>query len=538
MSLALERAGYGLLIFLLCSVAWLHFVGPINLTTADLGRHLRNGELVVSGGHIPDTNHYSYTDPDFPTLCHHWAAGVLFYWIWKAWGFLGLSAFYGAVLFVTWAIFTWTAARTGSLRSALAAAALALPLLAYRTEIRPEGLTTLFLAAEFFLLYSFRQGRLNGRWLWVIPAVHLVWVNVHILFVIGLCLTGIFMLDALVREGPGRGFRLLAAVLLASLALSCVNPYGLEGVLQPFNIFKVYGYRLAENQTVFFMIKRFPGRTIYGYFLLLWGLAGFLFVLRLIKERDWRGSFLPFALWAFFGLMACQAVRAIAMFGLFFIPLAAENWERAIAAWAGGRAPAFHRLTAAAAALLIGLSAVVPYFFLSPVRKYSSLIDNPKYRGVLYYILARPGIWGGLAPGVNGSAEFFRKNRLLGPVFNNYDIGGYFIFHLFPAERPFVDNRPEAYPEDFFRKTYGPMQEDDKVWDEMCRKYKFELIYFYRHDMTTWGQPFLLRRLADPRWAPVFVDAWTIILARRGGVNQAVIDRFELPKDMFKARRN
>jgi len=54
----------------------------------------------------------------------------------------------------------------------------------------------------------------------------------------------------------------------------------------------------------------------------------------------------------------------------------------------------------------------------------------------------------------------------------------YFIF--FPSERPFVDNRPEAYPVDFFAKTYGPMQSDDKVWDKIDGKYGFQLIYFYR----------------------------------------------------------
>jgi hypothetical protein len=59
------------------------------------------------------------------------------------------------------------------------------------------------------------------------------------------------------------------------------------------------------------------------------------------------------------------------------------------------------------------------------------------------------------------------------------------------------------------------------------------VIYFYRHDQTTWGQPFLIRRIDDPAWAPVFVDGYTIILAKRGGVNQGVIEKFELPRSIF-----
>lgn len=536
--LPMKRVGYSVLILLLCSVAWLHLVGRINLTTADLGRHIRNGELALVQHQIISANYYAYTYPDFPAVCHHWGVGVIFYLIWKAWGFLGLSVFYGAVLFVTWGLFTGIATRASSLRSALLAAAVVLPLLAYRTEIRPEGFTTLFLGLNFFLLDAYRRGRICGRWLWLIPFVHLAWVNIHILFVVGLCLLAIFALDALVSEGFGRKFKLFTAIGLASVALSCVNPAGLEGFLQPLNIFKVYGYSLAENQTVPFMIKRFPGRTIYEYFLLLWGAASALFILRIIGERNWRRGFLHFALLAFFGLMAFKTVRSIAMFGFFFIPLAAENGERVIALYFGRWSSAVRRVVLGIVAMVIIASAVVPYFYISPVRQYASLIGDPRYKNVLSYILARPAIWGGLAPGIDGSAEFFKANNLHGPVFNNYDIGGYFIFHFFPAERPFVDNRPEAYPVDFFQKVYGPMQEDDKIWDEVEGQYGFQLIYFYRHDMTSWGQPFLIRRLADPRWAPVFVDAWTIILARRNGVNQAVIDRFELPKEMFKVRKN
>ncbi|NTV28582.1 MAG: hypothetical protein HGA80_00685 [Candidatus Omnitrophica bacterium] len=538
MRLALKRTACILLVVLLCSVAWLHFVGRISLTTQDLGRHIRNGELALTGHHIISTNYYAYTYPDFHTVCHHWAAGVLLFLVWKAWGFVGLSSFYGGVLLITFAFFIWTAARSASCRSALTAAALVLPLLAYRIEIRPEGLTTLFLGLNFLLLDSYRRGKLDGRWLWLVPVVHLLWVNVHILFAVGLCLTGIFILDALVREGFSRSFRLLFGVGLASVAASCLNPFGLEGVLQPLNIFNVYGYKLAENQTVFFMMKRFPGRTIYEYFLILLGVAAALWILRVVRERNWRDSFLHLALLVFFGLMAVKAVRAIAMFGLFFIPLAAENWESVVAGYAGRWAGAWRRLTALACGALILMAAVVPSFYLSPLRKYSRLVGDPQYANSLFYVLARPALWAGLEDGVNGSAEFFRGNGLRGPVFNNYDIGGYFIFHLFPGERPFVDNRPEAYPVDFFSKTYGPMQEDDKVWEDISRQYGFEVIYFYRHDMTTWGQPFLIRRLADPRWAPVFVDAWTIILARRGGVNQSVIDRFELPRSMFRSRKN
>jgi len=46
---------------------------PINLATADLGRHLKNGELLLSGNlDLLYKNYYSYTDPDYAFINHHW----------------------------------------------------------------------------------------------------------------------------------------------------------------------------------------------------------------------------------------------------------------------------------------------------------------------------------------------------------------------------------------------------------------------------------------------------------------------------------
>jgi hypothetical protein len=82
-----------------------------------------------------------------------------------------------------------------------------------------------------------------------------------------------------------------------------------------------------------------------------------------------------------------------------------------------------------------------------------------------------------------------------------------------------------------------PLQSDERAWREADARYRFNAIFFYRRDQTPWAQPFLLRRLADPEWAPVFVDGSTLILVRRGPKNAGVIRRFELPKQMFSAAR-
>ena len=88
------------------------------------------------------------------------------------------------------------------------------------------------------------------------------------------------------------------------------------------------------------------------------------------------------------------------------------------------------------------------------------------------------------------------------------------IFNLWPERKVFVDNRPEAYPSDFFQKVYIPMQEEKKTWDEQLKIYGFKTIIFSVVDYTPWGQKFLTRIVKDPDWKTVFLDSRVIILVQ------------------------
>jgi hypothetical protein len=532
--------GRSAVVVLLLTLAWLHFTAKIAFVTADLGRHIRNGELFVKAHQIISTNFYASTHPDFSAVCHHWGAGVLFYLIVQWGGFMALSAFYAAILVLTFVLSMVVSRRSAGFWPTVLMAVVALPLVGYRIEIRPEGLTTLFLAVEFLLLNEWRAKRLSPSWLWVIPAVHLVWINVHVLFFTGFVLLACFIIDAFVNDADRGGWKNLSFIGGVSLLISLINPFGLEGLLEPLNIFRVYGYMLAENQSVFFMMKRFPGHTIYIYFLVLMAISFILLGLRIFKERLWKAVLLDVLILGFFGVMGIKAIRAFAMFGFFFIPVAASQLAHVIRLYGGPRQKQCQQGVIAVAAGFVVLAAVSPYFFLSPLRRPQLFLqaEAEGRRASLFQALFHPLVWGGIRPDTEGSAAFFINQGLRGPIFNNYDIGGYLIYYLFPRERPFVDNRPEAYPVDFFAKVYAPMQEDEKVWAEMDRKYGFQVIYFYRHDQTTWGQPFLIRRIDDPAWAPVFVDNYTIIFVKRGGVNQDVIKKFELPRSIFGVNKN
>jgi hypothetical protein len=202
--------------------------------------------------------------------------------------------------------------------------------------------------------------------------------------------------------------------------------------------------------------------------------------------------------------MSVGAIRNIAMFGLFLVPTICQSVNA-----------------------------------LKPARWRSLLLATASGLAILWFaITAGPkmlaGVGLGLQPGVLAAAEFFRTQNLKGPMFNNYDIGGYLIYALFPDTKVFVDNRPEAYPAYFLTDVYVPAQEDNSKWQQLDSALHFNVIFFNWHDYTPAGQTFLISRINDPEWAPVFVDPYALIMVRRTAQHQDVISRFEIPKDRPK----
>ncbi|MBU1864672.1 MAG: hypothetical protein KKH94_13515 [Candidatus Omnitrophica bacterium] len=504
----LIKGVFTLFLFILCI---LFFAQKMNFVTADLGRHLVNGKLFCEEGKVPVTNFYSYTEPKYRTVTHHWASGIIFYQLWKIFGFTGLSFVYVLISFITFYLFFTIAQRNANFSFAYVCALLVLPLIAYRTDIRPEGFSNLFLGIYFFLLYRIKKDDLSVKWLYVLPLLQFTWVNLHVFFPLGLFLIFLFGFDAWLQK---KDFRPYVIVFCCAVGSCFINPFGLEGVLTPFTIFKNYGYMVAENQSLLFMQERMGG-PLYIHFQVLCGLVGIGVVMLIVKKEEYRHC-LEIILILFFCFFAWHIVRALPLFGYFFMPIAAHTWHvcagsysRKVKKW-----------------LPLGMCMMIVILLIRIVCMQQSYYSP--FQG-------KSGL--GLLPGVHRSAQFVKQNNIDGPIFNNYDIGGYLIFHLFPHIRPFVDNRPEAYSVSFFKEIYIPMQEDEAVWGKMSEKVNFNCIYFYRYDSTPWAQPFLIRRLNDPQWAPVFVDDYTLILIRRNKKNTQLIQKYELPKEIFRVRK-
>ncbi|MBU4350772.1 hypothetical protein L6250_02110 [Candidatus Parcubacteria bacterium] len=493
----------------------------IDLTTADLGRHLKNGELILKDfsfdSEILKTNFYSYTESEYSTLNHHWLSGVIFFIVFKAFGFNGLHLFFIALsLFTFWLFFKIAEDEIG-VEIASVLSLFIIPLIAERVEVRPEIFSYLFSGLFLISLLAWRKDKLKFRFLLFLPLLQLFWVNLHILSILGPILIGTFLTESLILTSKRKDFSKLAIIFVLVILASLINPFGLKGSLAIFEVLREYGYRLVENQSVWFLEKL--GFVINPNFLLFkmvfLALVTSIVVAIKVSKKDF--PLVNLFLAAGFSLAGFLALRNFTIFGLFSLPLIAGSIKIITDKKPLPEQISFDFFSFPFKVLLV----IIGFVFLT-----WGLITHSQEIS-----LSKMGM--GLLDNNTQAIGFFKQNQLSGPIFNNYDVGGYLIFYLFPQERVFVDNRPEAYSVDFFQKEYIPLQEQADKWQTGEEQYGFKTIFFSHRDATPWGQSFLIDRVKDSEWAPVYFDDFIVIFLKRTSENLEVIEKYEIPLNYF-----
>lgn len=493
---------------------------PIDLTVGDLGRHLKNGELVVRNGLIADANLFSYTHPDHPFINHHWGSGAVFYLIEQAAGFAGLSVAFVALSAVTLWLFLKVATRSSSFPLAALMAVLCLPILITRHEIRPELFSYLLSGLFLFILTGYQQHKFSFRALYGLPVLQICWVNLHIYFFIGIFLVAAFFCEAVIMEfrrrgaGPPSQSKGLAVILLLTLLASCINPAGLSGALYPLFIMRGYEFPVIENFSVATILRANYIFLPLKYFLIILAALAASWVYVSVKDRS-RISFANLLLTLFFTAIAWWGIRNFALFAYFALPVAAANFKQLLAQSTERTARSQIRTAVTLAGAAIFLLALSPVYFLGG---------------------GRGGFGLGLAEGTRAAAEFWHRQNLQGPIYNDFDVGGYLAYFLYPQQRLFVDNRPEAYPSAFFRDDYFPLQQNEDRWMRRSPEFGFNAIVFNHRARSIASEQFIVRRVLDPAWAPVYFDKYLIIFVKRFGPNDATAVKFALTKEQVLTR--
>ncbi len=472
----------------------------------DLGRHLKLGQVILNCHCIPQTNLFSYTNPDFPIVNHEWLGEVIFYLVSVVFGISGLLVFKMLLVLITVTLLYKVALKKGSLFWVTVFSFLGITLFSMRFFVLPELYSYLLIAVFVFLIEKYKQSK-KMHFLWLLPVLEVLWVNMHIYFIVGVVMVGFLFLEEwiLKKKFPQR----LGLVLLLMVLATLFNPSFIRGALLPFTFQTNYGFPVEENESPFVILNPSSTNTNVAYTLVLqvflFDIMLVLFFVGFLLRKQWRQIFTMGSGLVASGL-AIKFTRCIGLFSLLsFIPLVQT------------------------------FTLIEEKLKKSYDEQITNIVKGMVVLGVLIVVgihvsgLFVYNILGfGFVPSAEKASDFIQAAHVKGRIFNNYIIGNYLIYRLYPQEQMYVDARPEAYPAGFF-DDYWRMMADPQFFNQQVQKYNINAIVFnVAYDDPAKIRPFLLGIIQSKEWVPVFADGTVTIFVRNNGVNSEVIKKYRI----------
>jgi hypothetical protein len=401
--------------FLAGSLAYVVFLfSRRNIADPDLWWHLRNAQHLLTTGHLPVVESYSYTAAGAAVLPFEWLSEIPYYLAYK-WG--GLNTVFLLVFLLCTAIslgvfrLSYVASHDvkNSFLPALGAAVLALVSIGARTLL----FGWLYLVILLLILEEVRGGRL--KWLWLLPPLFCLWINSHGSWPMGMLVFGIFIASGFVEGSWGQAYatrwsgRQLRALLItagASAIAVFVNPMGYRLVLFPFKVMFAAGKGVG-------IIQEFASidfQTSTGKVAML-VILGTLLVAVLSSER-WRLDELAFTILALY--YSLTYIRFLFLAGILLAPIFAKRVKVMAPYDKESDKPHYNA---------IALGILLCLFIVAATRQWK--FQNPvKYP--------------------DGAIAYMEANGIRGKVFHDWVWGGYLIWRM-PEMKVFIDGRGDPY---------------------------------------------------------------------------------------------
>ncbi len=232
---AASRRGFGspvpwLAAAALFSVTLFH---PAVFNDGDTFWHLATGEWILVHGHVPDADPFSFTKPGTAWVCHEWLAEVLLALAYRAGGWSAMAVLAAIAAAAALLQFTAYVSRWIPPLAAAVLAFAAVALTAPSLLIRPHLLVLPLLVGWTIAHLDARSAGRTPSW-WLIPIMAL-WANMHGSYLVGVAVTGVFALEAIIAKPERRVVTLRAWGLFLGAALlsSLTTPHGLTSALHP-----------------------------------------------------------------------------------------------------------------------------------------------------------------------------------------------------------------------------------------------------------------------------------------------------------------
>lgn len=462
------------------------------VTDPDFWWHLKAGQYIFENATIPHTDIFSFTFAGREWITHEWLSEVLIYATFKWLGWGGLVVAFAFIVTASFGISYVNCEKSGghpfvSWIVVLLGAWTTAPV----WGVRPQ-MFSLLMASVFITILSNYLRRYLQRYLWLLPPLMLLWVNLHGGYVLGLVLIAIalagLILDGLLehksRSEILKRFGPLALVLVACVLVVPVNPNGIRMFSYPFET--LFSSVMQEHIEEWFSPNFHQTR-----FLPLAVLMFATFAALALSPKRARLSEL--LMLSATGYAVLRSGRHLPIFAFAAVPLLAEHASLWIKSHDFGMRfgspervdrtrPSLLRVALLVAALCVSLINV------RQVVARQARVEAERFPA--------------------SAVEFIRAQELPGPIFNWYDWGGYLIWKLYPERRVYIDGRADVYGdpfiEEFLRASKG---EGD--WREPLRRFDIRTV-IVKPDSPLAS---LLKREAG--WSKAFEDSQAVVLVKR-----------------------
>ena len=473
------------------------------LGDGDTGYHIRTGEVILQSWHVPTQDIYSFHTPPLKWTAHEWLSEIIMALFFTNFGLTGVVIFFAFLLAIT----HWLLYRTLRTRSDDILLCTGITLLATATSsthwlARPHVFSLLLTVIWCHCLNRFQQK--TDYTPTFLPAVMLLWVNLHGGYFIGIVLVTVYLVGNIFYSffGPPeqseqyrkRGKTLL--LILAGSVMACLaNPYGVEILWFPL---RVTSDRFVMDRVTEFMSPNFHDVLPFKYMLLC--LIGLLALSRTAL------NLIEVVLITLLSYMALYSGRHVSLFAIIVAPLLLKTGESVVRTLPNHILSIYEKRNRNLAAIDARLWG---YFW--PVFG-SFLVVGLAAVGSLRFQFSEK-----IFP--VHAADFIRNEVITGKMFNNDEFGDYMIFSLWPAYHVFMDGRSDMYGEKF-GADYLKIANVQPGWKDTLKSYGIDWVVFDTQSALSAA----LQEQTD--WQPIYSDIVATIFVRRDHAHESLLAKY------------
>jgi hypothetical protein len=515
-------------VFLLIWSSFLH-----RLPLFDFWWHLKTGEIIVNEHRLPRFDEFSYTAAGTPSLPQAWLAQIIYYLTYRAGGPALLIAMNTALLLAALlVVLKMCMTETGRhIRLVALAALVPASVLAAYSHIRPQVFSFPLLAFFYMVLAEYKARRRD--WLWTLPPLMALWVNLHGGFILGLGLMGLYLVcesfrSFMARRQPEAQARedmvgledsthptppvndTLSIRELSKLAVICALT-GVATLANPDGI-GIYGFvrSIQESRVVQDQLVEWQPPRIDQWEGILVFYAPFFLALAAMLASGMRLGLTELILLLGAAAFGMKAYRNGIWFALLAAPLMCRALALKLRGWLGPAsseapdvepglpktpAPATrYRLNYSIAGLLLGFTVL-----LSPW---------------VYPQMKRTGRTDLLAEGTPvGAMDYLAEHHLQGHIFHSQSYADYLLWRLWPGQHTFVDGRIHLFSDKILNDYRMAFQ--DPQWQQRLSRYHIRMLLLDKGDGE--GRRMIEDARLSPEWQRVYEDELSILFQKTGG---------------------